>query len=1004
MTMKKLLYIFAAVAALSAVSCVKENFNAPEDGVTTTFYGKALDVKTTVLDGHTVWEATDNIKVFYNETSVEAELKTGENTSSATFEAAVGTATDYYAVYPSSAAATLTGGVMTVTLPATQNGLFGAGHIAVAKAVDKIFTFTNVNSFLKMTLANAKYTRVVVESVGGEALSGDLTVTFADGAAVIDAAYANTSSTVEVTSETAFAAGDLYISVLPDVTHTKGLLVYCYNGEERVGTYFVDKEIITEASVIHTFGEFEPSGNYYVTAEGAGNNNGLSFANAMSVPQMLALIEKVSTNDATKIAVDGAVFNFAAGEYELASDMLEIAYDEIEPVNLTFKASGDVAFSGNDSHSIMSIKGAHVTLDGIRVIKSVAKESFTGAIKVSGTNSKLTLKGCSVVGNSADGYEITSSCFAVSDGALLTATDCSFTGNSAYSAPVLYVNGASVNMTNCRFENNEATENAGVVYVDGNAMPTFNNCVFTGNRALKWGMIHHQKGTTTFNECTFTDNTIDAGWDGGVLAACGGSSGTITINGGEMSGNHAGWGAAIYQDIMSDSKVATIYANDVLIKNNSNAVSGTVYANGETHLTRCVFDGNTADATTTDEANAIVVPKGGNMKMYGCTVQNHVANGESNTIIIRDNATLYIGADSNGKRTLIKGNSTKFGGAIRVAQRKDVTGTATLIAEATTFEGNNAQYGGAILACGPADINLYNNVTFKDNYSSNGNGGAILFESKGTLTCNNCHFENNYSKKAGGAIQVNNSGGKLYLNACTFKGNYQEEVSDGTTIQINNANQFAMNNCTIADDTYAKVNSDSEPTISWISFISPQTMWVSNNTFIGVPRYNGEATYGGLVSISLEEDTEAYFVNNIIVNDELENTWSFCQLDQSIERTNNPSVTLFHTKYTEFENASACEDAGYLTYQENPTSSGFSKNSFGSLTWNSDKCYWSWNGTMTGGANTDKITKDQFVSTLDSAELPEFKTWLEEINALDKDQLGNSRGSGDWWPGSYQGN
>ena len=62
--MKKLLYIFAAAAALSAVSCVKENFDGAQEGATT-FYGKALDVKTQVLDGHTVWAANDNIKVTY---------------------------------------------------------------------------------------------------------------------------------------------------------------------------------------------------------------------------------------------------------------------------------------------------------------------------------------------------------------------------------------------------------------------------------------------------------------------------------------------------------------------------------------------------------------------------------------------------------------------------------------------------------------------------------------------------------------------------------------------------------------------------------------------------------------------------------------------------------------------------------------------------------------------------------------------------------------------------
>ena len=41
--MKKLLYIFAAAAALSAISCVKENFDGAQEGATT-FYGKALDV------------------------------------------------------------------------------------------------------------------------------------------------------------------------------------------------------------------------------------------------------------------------------------------------------------------------------------------------------------------------------------------------------------------------------------------------------------------------------------------------------------------------------------------------------------------------------------------------------------------------------------------------------------------------------------------------------------------------------------------------------------------------------------------------------------------------------------------------------------------------------------------------------------------------------------------------------------------------------------------------
>ena len=111
-----------------------------------------------------------------------------------------------------------------------------------------------------------KYKRVLLK-LSGEALAGDLSITFAGGTPAVAATYANTSSSVEVTSETPFAAGDLYISVLPGVTHTKGLLVTCYNGEQLKGPYYVDKSVATEASVTLTFDAkfFTINNNFYFT-------------------------------------------------------------------------------------------------------------------------------------------------------------------------------------------------------------------------------------------------------------------------------------------------------------------------------------------------------------------------------------------------------------------------------------------------------------------------------------------------------------------------------------------------------------------------------------------------------------------------------------------------------------------------------------------------------------------------------------------------------------------
>ena len=177
--MKKSLYIvIAALAAAFTFSCSKE-LPAPSDNDgLVTFTATTADTKTELAGGHTVWSANDRIKVFYGSdgASVTASIKTGEGTSHATYQAAVPSGVDYYAVYPASAEASLSGSTVSVTIPSEQNGVFGAGHTAVAKGVDKVFSFTNVNSFLKITLPEAGYTRITVKSPSGGALSGPVNV------------------------------------------------------------------------------------------------------------------------------------------------------------------------------------------------------------------------------------------------------------------------------------------------------------------------------------------------------------------------------------------------------------------------------------------------------------------------------------------------------------------------------------------------------------------------------------------------------------------------------------------------------------------------------------------------------------------------------------------------------------------------------------------------------------------------------------------------------------
>jgi len=1029
--MKKLLYIFAAAAALSAVSCVKENFDGAQEGATT-FYGKALDVKTQVLDGHTVWSANDNIKVFYNNTNVVAELKMGENTSSATFEASVGAATDYYAVYPASETASMTDGTMTVTLPATQNGLFGAGHIAVAKAADKTFTFTNVNAFLKMTFASAQYTRIVVESVAGQALAGDLSITFAGGVPAVAATYANTSSSVEVTSETPFAAGDIYISVLPGVTHTQGLLVTCYNGEQLKGTYYVDKSVATEASVTLTFDVFEPNGNYYVTAEGSGNQNGLSLTNAMSAAKAVELIRKSATDQAALKAIDGAVFNFAAGEYVLADEALALSYDAAEPVKLTFKGEEGTVFSGNEAHSIMTISGADVSMEGITITKSVATETKTGAIKVSGENSKLTLSKCTVRDNVVSGEEIVCAGI-VLDGADFVADGTKFINNDAYSSCVLYVNDATLTLTDCEFKGNDATAKVGVVLLEGEQISSFTNCDFVDNHAWEYGIIQHVAGNTTFTDCDFKENGVNESKYPGVFQLDEGGSGKLTVIGGLCSGNTAGSCGVVNQEATG----ALLEMTDVVMQGNYGKDGHAAFwSAGKATFTRCTFKANTSGSTAKTAGQSITISNGADVEMYGCVIQDHATTSSSTAVSVKGDSKLTMSADNQGNKNVVSNNSAGYGGAFALVANENTSPVVEI--SDTDFIGNHAKGCGVLRVQGSTDLSL-DNCFFKENYSTEAHSGAIGWESSGELVCNNCtfegnyalpkdgnsngyggvaalegdgkmyingcHFEGNHAYKQGAVIRAYEDPNKmsslqsrLYLNACTFTGNYITGHNYGSTIFVDVVGEFAMNNCTIADDTYGAGDNSNEREC-WMNFNVLDKFLMSNNTLVGSPRRDlNTPVPGGLVRAWLDKDTDAHMINNIIVADPGEKIYALLEVHKTEFA---PSFTLHHTKYSSFQEWDSCSK--YVTHKESPVSSGFTRDSFGGLTWNADGCYWSWNGTMTGGGNNDKITKSEYVSALEDAN-PAFKTWLEEINALDKDQLGNSRGTGEWWPGSYQKN
>ena len=1090
--MKKLYKAFLCTFCATALfSCVQEEFEptdtvVPEGYTLQTFSVETQSTKTTVeinadgTHGNTLWAKGDQLAIFWDEGEGTADLQGEGGSTTASFKGAVPDGLKAkYAVYPSKVASSVEGSTLKVTIPAEQEGTFSAGNISVAEiGEDNSISFNNINAFLCIQLVSDEITKITVRSVGGQVLAGTVPVTFNEG----EASFGEVTETSSELTMTAGAKGRYYISIVPGVTHAEGLLMTYYKGEEVSGTYFLDKNLPIVANKIYNFGEFEPDGNYYVAAESKGKKNGLSWTDAMSVSDMVGMLEEAKTNDAVMAAVNDATFHIAAGEHELADAVVELNYDEAEPVVLTFKGgyaddgsrdleNSQTAFSGNEKHGILNITGGvDVTFDGIAFIKSKTAAEKSCALMCQGTTTGVTLLNCEFTDNEnvadVDGAALM---VGIPDNpcGFFKATGCIFSDNSAYNCPALCVTESTVDMTQCVFNYNIARSKAAAVSIGG-APSEFKECKFVDNHAWTYGTVHHYSGQVDFTDCQFLDN--GSARDGGALVSSG--TGGMKIKNCVIKGNTAAYGPAVeiwgdtFVDI-SDTEISDNYASDY---------AGAIYTECTMNLSRCTVKNNSAEHWG---GAVFCTANSARVQIYGGVFEGNHCPSTGGAICIERGGLVI--ARSNGVGTVFKGNYSEKdnGGAISfMLDGTDADRTTVLRCAGATFEGNycSALAGGAIhIARGTAKIedctfkgnntnkkggaamNIvgddkdkvavtvsnsvfdgnYNtcesytddaydndfgavhlgtrgsftaeNCKFVGNYSGTHstnttcNGGAVGISSYGDYRFNNCHFENNRATR-GGAIYAAGYLMKLYLNGCTFAGNWISEKS-GSTLNLFEVGDLAMNNCSIADDSYSLAGTGADACWIYGNYFH-NSVCFSNNSFIGSPRCGSGKSVntvsgGGIIHLPALYDGDSYygakkhyFINNIIATEDPSVNKAIVGYGDKASGKDRVAV-ICHSKH------SGITGSGSVNYVESPASAGFSKNSFGGLTWNEGECCWYWDGTMTGGGNTNMITKEQFISALNEAN-PDFKAWLESKGDLLLDQGGRSRGDGAWWPGAYQ--
>ena len=461
---------------------------AQENGATA-----VVSTKTTLDETGTVsWAKGDKLKLvcedgsdFTTEALEEADLKAGGNT--ATFKATVpaGKALKW-AVYPSDIATELTkDGKFSVTVPQVQNGEFEHASIEAGEIGDgNSIALKNVCALLKFKVADAN-TNAAKVFIGGNGapLNGKVNIS----TSILETSYTASEDIPEYQPNVEVSVngpGTYYAAILP--AKTTGLSMQIYSADNTLLAENISSNALdAPRKAIKNLGELRstPFANKrFVTKDGAGDKQGLSWENAWSFQTLISKLQGTALTD----------------------HVIFISEGDIKP------SSGTIPLKDNTRFKIY---GGYPT-------------NLTG---VTTTDRDINKHATAFVGKDRSGEKDNARLFVYNGTA--TGTETLFDGvgfNDTYQwvlekefdvyAGTCLLIGASKNVycVNCRFNNNYKVGN-GIMRIGStgstSANATFERCVFSNNTVTGEGLIRvYSKGKLTLKDCDFTEaNTIPGG-------------------------------------------------------------------------------------------------------------------------------------------------------------------------------------------------------------------------------------------------------------------------------------------------------------------------------------------------------------------------------------------------------------------------------------------------------------------------------------------------------------
>ncbi len=216
---------FCAISMIAFSSCQDQisisdnNEETPDKGaeevvypIEKTFYSVDGFSRTLLNSTQVLWEKGDKIDVLWDGGKTTAVADPFNSSLEARFTTHVSEdAQAFYAVHPSSEAASLSDEKVTVTVPAVQDGTFSSACIAAAKAdADDHLAFKHMVSFVEFTIDKCG---TLTFSCGPD-IAGNVAASFDEDGTLLSCTQTGSDDVITIDIP---CSGTYYIALLPDV-------------------------------------------------------------------------------------------------------------------------------------------------------------------------------------------------------------------------------------------------------------------------------------------------------------------------------------------------------------------------------------------------------------------------------------------------------------------------------------------------------------------------------------------------------------------------------------------------------------------------------------------------------------------------------------------------------------------------------------------------------------------------------------------------------------------